>query len=217
MQKNGWQKPWTMEELTAGLEHFYNEQGRYPTAPEIDAYPYLPSARSIERRFGGVIELRKHLKLKTQSDFRSGKHSTERALKINHRAHHTEAKVYDFLRNLFGKEFVHREYFFTDDRRTRADFFVYDTNHGFCIDVFYPSDRRNLTGCLNNKLHKYSNEYMRQYPVIFLQMNENISQEMLDHIIQNKKKGMPKDNYLMSWEIFQGFCRQRNPLKIAQF
>lgn len=215
VQKTGGQKPWTLEELSAGLEHFYSEHGKYPTAPDIDKYPYLPSARSIERSFGGVIQLRKHLKLDTQPDLRSGKHSTERAYRINSRAHEIEATVYEFLKSIFGKEFVHREYFFSDDMRTRADFFIYDKNKGFCVDVFYPSDKRNLTGCLNSKLLKYHSEYMRQYPVIFLQMNESIPQERLDALVENKKKGLAQGQYLMSWGMFQEFCKSRDPLKIA--
>lgn len=215
-QKRGNQKPWTLEELSLGLQHFYNEHKRYPTASEVDTYPYLPSARSIERRFGGLVELRRQLKLETQFDFRNGKHSAERASKINRRAHNVELVVYEFLQNIFGKEFVHREYFFTDDRRTRADFFVYDTKKGFCVDVFYPSDRRNLIGCLNSKLLKYHSEYMRQYPVIFLQMNEGIPQETLDVVVQNKKKNLSDGQYLMSWNTFQNFCKSRDPLKVAK-
>ena len=216
LQKKGNQKPWTLEELSLGLEHFYNENKRYPTASEVDTYPYLPSSRSIERRFGGLVGLRQNLKLETQVDLRSGKHSAERASKINRRAHGVELRVYEFLQNIFGKEFVHREYFFTDDRRTRADFFVYDIKKGFCVDVFYPNDRRNLIGCLNSKLLKYHTEYMRQYPVIFLQMNEGIAQETLDTIVQNKKKKLSQGQYLMSWKTFQNFCKSRDPLKITK-
>ena len=215
VQKTGGQKPLTLEELSAGLERFYSEHGRYPTAPDIDVYPYLPSARSIERSFGGVIQLREHLKLDTQSDFRSGKHSTERAYKINSRAHKIEVVVYEFLKSIFGKEFVHREYFFSDDMRTRADFFVYDKNKGFCVDVFYPSDKRNLTGCLNSKLLKYHSKYMRQYPIIFLQMNESIPQEKLNALVENKKKGLAQGQRLMSWDTFQDFCKSRDSLEIS--
>ena len=215
-QKKGNQKPWTLEELSLGFQHFHNEYKRYPTASEVDTYPYLPSARSIERRFGGLVELRRKLKLETQFDLRSGKHSAERASKINSRAHSVESRVYEFLQSIFGKEFIHREYFFTDDKRTRADFFIYDTQEGFCVDVFYPSDRRNLIGCLNSKLLKYHSEYMRQYPVIFLQMNEDIPQETLDTLVQNKKKNLSDGQYLMSWNRFQNFCKSRDPLKIIK-
>lgn len=215
-QKYGGQKPWKIEELRAGLENFYTENNRYPTAPEVDAYTYLPSARSIERSFGGLVELRKALGLETQSDLRHGAHSSARAHKINARAHHIEREVSVYLEGLFGRQFVHREYFFFDDKRTRADFFVYDKSNGFCVDVFYPSDRRNLIGCLNSKLAKYQGPQMNQYPVIFLQMNKELNQKLLDDIIRNKKKKLLVGHMLLSWDSFVKFCTTRKPLKIGE-
>jgi len=213
-QKSGRQIPWKLEELKAGLEHFYKERGRYPTATEVDAYPHLPSSRSIERRFGGLVELRKTARLDEIFDFRTGSHSTKRARFINDRAHKVEHTVYNFLVTRFGKELVHREYFFTDDHRTRADFFVYDERNGFCVDVFYPASRRNLIGCLNIKLKKYSGTaHLMAYPVIFLQMNEDMSQEVLDGIVKAKKKGLVQGQYLMGWGTFKDFCQSRNPMQ----
>lgn len=214
-QQKGNQKPWKLDELKAGLLHFYKENGHYPTATEVDRYPYLPAARSIERSHGGLVKVRKELGLGGQDDYRCGEHSTKRAEKINRRAHKTEAAVYEFLCGIFRREFVHREYFFTDDRRTRADFFVYDKDGGFCVDVFYPEDRHNLTGCLNSKLSKFTNEYMRQYPAVFLQMNDNITEEELKDIIKNKKKPLLKRQHLMGWQQFKAFCQNRRPLRVA--
>lgn len=214
IQKSGNQKPWKFEELQAGLENFYKKNGRYPTAPEVDASPYLPSARTIERSFGGLVALRKTLDLDTQSDFREGAHSSKRASMINERAHRVEQEVYVFLEERFGKQFVHREYFFVDDKRTRADFFVYDKANGFCVDVFYPSDKRNLTGCLNSKLSKYQGTQMNQYPVIFLQMNKEINQSTLDGVTKNKKKKLLAGHLLLEWNSFIEFCSKRVPLKI---
>lgn len=214
IQKSGSQEPWKLGELRAGLENFNAKNGRYPTASEVNAYLYLPSARTIERSFGGLVELRKTLGLNSQVDFREGAHSSARAIKINTRAHHVEQEVYAFLEKCFGRQFVHREYFFLDDKRTRADFFVYDKASGFCVDVFYPSDKRNLIGCLNNKLAKYQGSQMNQYPVIFLQMNKELNQELLNAVINNKKKKLLAGHYLFAWDSFTDFCAKRKPLKI---
>jgi len=209
--KRGKGSSWSLEDISEGLKRFYDENNkRYPTTQEMDACPYLPSARSIQRNFGGLVALRRDLKLKTQADFRSGERGSARAYKINSRANAVERDVYDFLMKKFGKEFVHREYFFTDDSRTRADFFVYDRNGGFCVDVFFPSDRRNLVGCLNSKLGKY----LGGYPVIFLQMNEEIIQETLDKLVESKKKKLSAGQHLMSWPSFVSFCGSRKPLKV---
>ena len=213
-QKTGNQEPWKIEELKSGLDNFYTKHGRYPTAPEVDVYPYLPSARTIERSFGGLVKLRKTLGLDTQSDLRAGVHSSKRASMINSRAHTVEQEVYSYLEKYFGKHFVHREYFFLDDKRTRADFFVYDSSDGFCVDVFYPSDKRNLIGCLNSKISKYQGIQMNQYPVIFLQMNKEIEQPALDVVVSNKKKKLLAGHYLFSWNSFKEFCNKRKALKI---
>lgn len=204
---------WPLERIKKGLELFRNEYGRYPTATEFDDYPHLPRAKTAERKFGGLIELRKKLGLSTASDLRTGAYRSELASKINKRAYAEERKVYEFLVKQFGREFVHREYFYTDDHRTRADFFVYDGSNGFCIDVFYAASVRNLTGCLNIKLNKYANaDEILSYPVVFLQMNPEIDQFALDNLVRAKKRGLGKRQQLMSWESFVEFCGARGRL-----
>lgn len=206
---------WTLERIQDGLRRFKIAYGRYPTASEFDEYEYLPRAKTIERRFGGLILLRKQLKLGNEHDLRIGAHSSQRAKLINKRAHELEKKVYDALVHRFGREFVHREYFFTDDHRTRADFFVYDADKGFCVDMFYPSSIGNLTGCLNLKLNKY--RYPPEifpYPVIFLQMNEHISQDRLNALLAKKKRPLLRGQALMSRETFERFCSGRKPLRV---
>lgn len=200
---------WPLELIKAGLQRFYTEHDRYPTATEVDSYQYLPRAKTIERRFGGLVALRKQLNLKGQQDFRTGAHSSARARSIGARAHVVEREVYDLLCRRFGKEYVHREFFFFDDKRTRADFFVYDAGKGFCVDVFYPRDRHNLVGCLNSKQRKYSEECMRQYPIIFLQMNSELSQGILDDYLGKKTVALPKGQQLMGWHSFNVFIRSR--------
>ena len=208
---------WTYEQIEAGMRHFYAKNGHHPTAHEIDDYPYLPSSRSIERAFGGLVALRKRMGLtEDELDLRAGSHSTRRAYSINERAHKVEATVYEHLVKLFGRELVHREYFFPDDRRTRADFFVYDAHGGFCVDVFYPKDLRNLTGCVNSKRVKYCDAVMLQYPVILLQMNKAVEQPELDRMVSKKKKPLPKNTSLMTWGTFTSFCARRKRLNIAR-
>ncbi len=212
-QKSGNQEPWKLAELRAGLENFYTKNGYYPTATEIDAHPYLPSARTIERTFGGLVELRKVLGLDTQSDLREGAHSSKRASTINVQARKVEKEVLTYLSKIFGGQSVHPKYSFIDDKRTQVDFFVYGGSNGFCVDVFYPSDRRNLIGCLNSKLTKYQGPQMNQYPVIFLQMNKEIGQAVLDAVIKNKKKKLLAGHQLLSWDSFVEFCNKKKLLK----
>jgi hypothetical protein len=207
---------WNSASIKEGFLKFFKQHGYYPTATEVDTCEYLPAARTIERRFGGLVAFRKDLHIGSQTDFRFGEHSSKRALTINTRAHKVEKEVYEYLVKRFGTQFVHREYFFTDDKRTRADFFVFDTAKGFCVDVFFALSFRNVSGCLNSKLGKYQSEYMRHYPVIFLQMNAEIVQEKLDLLVQHKKRRVPNGQTLMSWGTFKRFCESRSPLHLSK-
>lgn len=207
---------WPIERIRDGINRFYKENRRYPTATEFDECPYLPRAKTAERRFGGLVALRKQLNIGAEHDLRTGAHSSKRAHTINDRAHALEKRVYELLCKQFGKEFVHREYFYTDDHRTRSDFFVYDGEAGFCVDVFYANSLKNTGGCLNLKLAKYSQtEESLPYPIIFLQMNENIDQAALDELVSKKKRGLERKQSLMSWRTFETFYKSRRPLRVV--
>ena len=207
---------WNSDSVKEGLFKFFKQYGHYPTATEVDDCDYLPATRTIERRFGGLVAFRKDLHIGSQTDFRFGEHSSKRAFTINTRAHKVEKEVYEYLVKRFSTQFVHREYFFTDDKRTRTDFFVFDADKGFCVDIFFASSLRNVSGCLNSKLSKYQSEYMRHYPVIFLQMNVEITQERLDLLVHHKKRRIPNGQTLMSWETFKRFCESKKPLRLSK-
>lgn len=208
-QKLGKRKGWQIEDLKRGFEKFYEMHGHYPASHEIDTFEYLPTSRSIQRKFGGLIRTREELGLNTSFDLRTGEHSSKRAKKINARAHKIEKEIYDYLVDIFGVEFVHREHFFTDDRRTRTDFFIYCKNGNFSVDVFFPKDRHNFIGCLNSKMKTYRDINMLKYPVIFLQMNENMSGEEIREILARKKNKLHKYQCVMILGEFKKFCEDK--------
>lgn len=201
---------WTLEKLKEGLEKFHKIHGKYPTSQEVDAFKYLPSSRQIQRRFGGLVNLRKQLGL-GPFDYTKGSYSSDRARKINKRSHKIEKEVYNYLIRVFGIEFVHREYFFTDDRRTRTDFFVYTKSANFSVDVIYAENRHSFIGCLNSKMRTYGNETMLQYPVIFLQMNPNITQKEIENILKQKKNKLFKYQNVMTFKEFKKYCASKTP------
>ena len=203
---------WTLEKIKAGLERYKHAHQRYPTASEIDAEPYLPSSRQIQRQFGGLPALRQKLGLSGQTDFTKGKHSSERARMIGQRAHKLENEVYEYLVRRFGKIAVHREYLFSDDGRNRSDFFVYCAGEPFSVDVFFPKDRHNLLGCLNSKMKSYGRTRNLQYPVIFLMMNEQISEEEIESVVANKKNKLRPGERVLNFQAFKRFCATKEKL-----
>ncbi len=203
---------WTIENIKEGFKMFYEEHGHYPTSIEIDNYPKLPSSRQIQRVYGGLPALRKQLGLGGPEDYTKGEYSSQRSAMIGNRAHKIEKEVYNYLVGLFGKPFVHREYFFTDDRRTRTDFFIYYKDGNFSVDVFFPKDVRCLSGCLNSKLKNYRQSAQLKYPVIFLMMNDDISDETLELIISRKKNKLNSNQTLMSFKQLKVFCANKKSL-----
>lgn len=198
---------WTLESIKNGLELFHAENGHYPTSVEIDRYAKLPSSRQIQRMFGGLPALRKQLNLKGQpEDFTKGEYSSGRARMIGERSHLIEKEVYTYLVSLYGEPFVHREFFFTDDKRNRTDFYIYHKSGNFSVDVFYPKDKRCLTGCLNSKLRNYSVNYQFKYPVIFLMMNREINEETIRTILERKVNKLRPYQSLMTFNQFKKFC-----------
>ena len=55
----------------------------------------------------------------------------------------------------------------------------------------------------------YRDDIMMQYPVIFLQMNENIKREDMNKILSNKKNKLRSDQQVMSYEEFKRFCSDK--------
>ena len=52
------------------------------------------------------------------------------------------------------------------------------------------------------------------YRIVFLQVNPEISQMDLDTLVERKKRGLGKQQALMSWDTFVGFCKGRTPLRV---
>ena len=69
---------WDLDKVKIGLDKFYREFGRYPTATEFENYPHLPSARQMQRRFGGIVQLRETLGLEGPFDLTKGEYSSQK-------------------------------------------------------------------------------------------------------------------------------------------
>ncbi len=203
---------WKLEDIQRGLKRYYDENGRYPTAIEFDDCDYLPTAKLIQRRFGGLVKLRKCLGLAGPNDYTKGRHSSARASTILARSNDVENQVHRFLIARFGEPFVHREFLFDKTRRCRTDFYVYTREGGFAVDVFYPKDRHSLIGCINSKLRTYRMDLEIKYPIIFLMMNEKIGDRDLE--IKRKKK-LSFNQYVMSFERFESFCLSQSPYSLV--
>lgn len=187
--KPGGQDRWSDAELLAGLEHFHELHGMYPSAHEIDAFPYLPSARSIQRAYGGLQSLRARLLPGEIQNHTKGEYRSKVAQRTYANGKNYEGQYYDYLCEHFQEIAVH-EHKVLRPGDVSCDFFVYQSaNTGFAIDIFYSDSIINLVNIVNIKLKRYQ----LVEPVTFLVVvgNNSITQQMIDAKVANRQNPLP--------------------------
>ena len=200
---------WTLEKIKYGLDEFYKSNNRYPSALEIDEYSLLPSSRQIQRRFGGLKELRRSLGLPEEDlDYTKGKTRSDVAKTIGIRGKNFEKEIYALLINKFGEIFVHQQKPF-NNYKSRADFFIYAKDYKFGIDVFYPKDLHSFVCCVNIKEKIYSN---LDFNMIFLTINPSVNQTLIDKFLSRRKNKTP--HKVMDFDEFKKHINTIAPLRL---
>lgn len=203
---------WTNEKIKSGFEQFFKENGRYPTALEIDKSAHLPSSRQIQRRLGGLLRIRQIFGL-SETNFATGPIRSKTAKNIGQRGLHLEQKIQEILIAHFGEIFVHEQKPF-NNYAGRFDFFVYSKDGNFGVDVFFPSDFHSFVGCVNMKQRIYST-VLSKIEILLLQMNEDISQEVMEKFILTKKKQMPPNLKIMNLDNFLKYIKNKQPIELS--
>jgi hypothetical protein len=198
---NGAQVPWTKQEILAGLNFFYQQKGRYPTANEIDQFEYLPSSRSIQRTHGGLVSLRKELIPNAISDYTAGEYRKAKAQEADKRAKKYEEEFYDALSTHFRPIAIH-EHKIIRPGNIASDFFIYLTElEGIVIDLFYAQDMRSLINIVNIKLKRYIN---LPYDVYFVLVgNPQILEKELVLRMANRSIPLPMNIKVVTEDTFK--------------
>jgi hypothetical protein len=206
INKPGKQKPWTEDEVVAGLLAFKAEFGRYPTATEIDAYTYLPSSRSIQRAFGGLVALRKRLIPDDISDHTTGAYRQAKAREADARANKYEGEFYEFLTAHMQEIAVH-EHKIIRPGSIASDFFIYLTQStGIVIDLFYAQDMHSLVGIVNYKVKRYASV---PYDTYFISVgNEKLTHELVSAKMRNRLTALPDHIHVVTEQMFKGHIIQ---------
>lgn len=201
---NGNQAPWSKEQLKAGLLHFKSLNGRFPTAHEIDAFDYLPSARSIQRAYGGLVQLRSELLPNEISNYTKGAHRSGVARKTYANGRSLEEAFYLKLIAKFQEISVH-EHKVIRPGDVNCDFFIYlDSSQGVVVDIFYADSIINFVNVVNIKLRRYSLIIPETYLVVV--GNPHITQELIDAKTVNRKLPLPAHIKLASEDFFFEEC-----------
>ncbi len=193
------EEKWSLGKVKKGFGKFFEIHNRYPTAYDVDDFDLLPSSRQIQRRFGGLVNLRKELGLKIKN-YGEGKNRTEVSHRIVKEGRECENIVLDLLKNIFDEKFIHIEKPIIGgisgyDSKDRYDFYVYAKPNNFAIDVFKTNDVRNMVKILNIKEKKYK-KTINSEKLYFIYFGQDINQEKLLYWRENKKIKFPEN-----WEI----------------
>lgn len=196
---------WTIDNIRDGLEYFRDIYGHYPTSREVDLFKFLPSARSIQRTYGGLVRVRKQLCLSGTSDHRKGEVRSVKAKEADSRAKVYEKDFFCFLSKQMAEMRIH-EHKVIRPGDVSCDFFIYTSDSdGVVLDLFYAADLLNVLKIINIKYKKYLKVV---FPVFFIVVgNENILQSDIDRKVKNKKISLPVFMRVMTEGYFKAnFC-----------
>jgi len=179
---------WTIPLLKAGFERFFEENGHYPTALEIDSCPFLCTSRLIQLKFGGLLEARRSLELK-ETNYAVGEHRKKAWSDAGSLSLISEKEIDKILVDRYGEVCVHEEKKYGNGRN-RVDFFVY-AQENFAVEVFNTYTMHGIIGNLNSKLRKY---FDFPYKIYFVITGGKISQTQIDKVVSRKSKFVLKQN-----------------------
>lgn len=186
----GKQGSWSIDDIKEGVGHFVELFKRYPTAHDFDTFDYLPSARTIQRSYGGLESLREVLGLGQVINFTKGISGSENAGKNYKRAVQYEEEFYNFLISKIPEVRVH-EHKIIRPGHICCDFFIYTGKEGgVVIDLFYAKDKYSLGIIIRTKEKRYKDLKLQTF---FISIgNPELKQILIEGMVENKKELLPK-------------------------
>ncbi|GIW69002.1 MAG: hypothetical protein KatS3mg100_496 [Candidatus Parcubacteria bacterium] len=200
---------WTKGMLHQMILRFFQENGRFPNTYDFDECEFLPSARQIQRRFGGITELGKNINLPLH-DERKGKRRSQKVSAFWRRAKDWERKTSEELVQIFGEIAVHEEKQLVLDgvrglRTFRVDFMVYTPwGEKWGIDIFFPTHIKSFEGIVRHKIKKY-HLLTHNFPQVrwfFVCVNPSSSAENLRYIQTKIQHLLPSECIVTNYECF---------------
>ncbi len=151
------------------VERFVAEKGYEPTAIDFDDTDYLPSSRTLQRKYGGLPRFRELVGLKTM-DFTKGSARALKAKKSMDDSLVDETLLFIDLLKKYGEDKVSSPARIFANRGITSDFRLKVDGISYLIDVFKPNSIHSFKGCINIKNRKYlaNEEIMYDHPVKFL-------------------------------------------------
>lgn len=204
---------WTLENVLAGFRKFLEDNKRWPTIYEIDATPYLPSIRTLQRSFGGIKQVRRTLGVdEVDIDLTRGERRSRAAAGMIKRGWGFEKEVFEYLLDKFHEPYVHNQarVYLGSEVFVVLDFVVYHDKGKFAVDVFFPHSRKqNFSTNINAKYRAYKDFPFTVYLVIG---NPDITEEEIAHNTSRAITLRNKNAKLLSYKAFKEVVGKLEPL-----
>lgn len=168
---------WDIATIKAGIDEFIAKNGRMPTANDFSLPNKLPSARQVQRMFGGLEKLRKELGYKEQN-FTKGRLRKRIAIEANVRGLEAEDAFEPILIEKFGEPYVHVQKRYYKGSKNRYDFLVYAKNRAFGIDIFTTSRSSYIVNNIRHKIVRYKNA-PKELSIYFVLIGNNYTTDEL--------------------------------------
>lgn len=147
-------RSWTDDLIRQGVMRYIEDNGVMPSASNFDECAYLPSARQVQRQYGGVVALRKQLGY-GDIDFTRGELRQAIVMRGNVRGLEAEERFEELLLSKFGEPFVHTQKRYSKGTKNRYDFFIYAKDDFFGIDIFAVDKAINIGKNIRHKVQRY--------------------------------------------------------------
>lgn len=206
----GMKKKWTDRSIKDGFNKYFAENDNYPTSDELTLVDYLPSARQIQRIYGGIPQLRTKLGLEIV-DYTKGATRSKLSSVINSRGNELELEMEKKLVAIFGKCFVHSERKIFNTGKSRFDFYLFTKQGEIGIDVFYASSFSLLKRIINLKQMKYKGYSVTA--LYFVCGNKDIDQERINKFVQGKMNQLAGNIKVLAYKDFLMEVKSFKPLK----
>ncbi|MGV8130836.1 MAG: hypothetical protein ACP5N7_01920 [Candidatus Pacearchaeota archaeon] len=191
---------------------FKFKNGRYPTSQEVDTDKNMIPTRTIQRKLGGLKQLREKLGSDV-TNFSSGTTRSETAKHCIARSLKEEIDLSNFLYNKFGKRpYVIKQETYNEISQTRSDIGVYYKKGHFFVDTFFAKDRYSLMGSINHKQRKVRGMKIKDTIFYVSTNDELINQEVIDQLLSQKKNKLPENIRVITMENFKKQCDSYTPL-----
>lgn len=200
----------SLEDYRSAFQKFYDLNGYYPTSLDIDVCEYLPSSKTLQRRFKSLVALRNLLNLpQDQIDLRKSPQRILSALSGITRSYSSENDVYQELLKFYEPLNIHKQSPINDNTQQRCDFVLFENNERkFFVDVTFPTTIHSVKGCINSKLRRYKKSLPDKDTYIVLMSDH--TEEDINRVLKWKKLPIPSNVKIVSFEGFKKLLYNTN-------